>query len=277
METSLHRALKERYADGEDGRREVVVEGFRVDAIDDAGRLVEIQSGALGPLRGKLRRLLPEHRLRIVKPVVFKRRVVRRSRRDGPVVSARCSPKRGTLVDVFDDLMGVVRVFPHSNLEIEVLGVTIDEVRVPRRRWPGYRVIDRCLGEIQGSTTLARAGDLWALLPASCDEAGTVHDLRPGPATGTPTLVRPAGRLLPSPHGSGPRRGQDGQPVDLYQRGVRPAFNDHPRRDRVRRTRLAGLRRHPRSGGAAGTVAHGSAWPGRFRFSHQSRPATQTA
>jgi len=169
METSLHRALKERYADGVDGRREVVIEGFRIDAIDDAGRLVEIQSGALGPLRGKLRRLLPRHRLLIVKPVVLKRRVIRRSRCDGPVVSARCSPKQGALVDVFDDLMGVVRVFPHSNLDIEVLEVTIDEVRVPRRRWPRYRVIDRCLGEIQRSTTLARADDLWALLPASCD------------------------------------------------------------------------------------------------------------
>jgi len=179
METSLHRALKDRYADGVDGRREVVIEGFRIDAIDDAGRLVEIQSGALGPLRGKLRRLLPEHRLRIVKPVVLKRRVVRRSRRGGPVVSARCSPKRGSLVDVFDDLMGVVRVFPHSNLDIEVLGVTIDEVRVPRRRWPRYRVIDRCLGEIHDSTTLARAGDLWALLPASCAgrEPFTTFDL----------------------------------------------------------------------------------------------------
>jgi hypothetical protein len=168
METSLHRALKARYADGEDHRREVVVAGFRVDAIDGAGRLIEIQSGALGPLRGKLRRLLPEHRLRIVKPVVLRRRVVRRSRRDGPVVSARASPKRGSLVDVFDDLIGVVRVFPHSNLDIEVLGITIDEVRVPRRRWPGYRVIDRCLGEVQGSTTVALADDLWSLLPVSC-------------------------------------------------------------------------------------------------------------
>ena len=169
METSLHRALKERYADGEDRRREVVVAGFRIDAIDDEGRLVEIQSGTLGPLRGKLRRLLPEHRLRIVKPVVLQRRVVRRSRPDGPVVSARCSPKRGALVDVFDDLMGVVRVFPHINLDIEVLGVTIDEIRVPCRRWPRYQVIDRCLGEIQRSTTLSLASDLWSLLPASCD------------------------------------------------------------------------------------------------------------
>jgi hypothetical protein len=171
METSLHRALKERYANGEDDRREVVVDGFRVDAIDEAGRLVEIQSGAMGPLRRKLRRLLPERRLRIVKPVVLKRRVVRRSRRDGPVVSARYSPKRGELFDVFDDLMGLVRVFPHSNLEIEVLGLTIDEVRVPRRRWPYFQVVDRCLGEIQRSTTLGVAGDLWALLPQTCGGA----------------------------------------------------------------------------------------------------------
>jgi hypothetical protein len=168
METSLHRALKERYSEGEHCRREVKVAGFRVDAIDDAGRLIEIQSGALGPLREKLRRLLQEYRLRIVKPVLLKRRLIQKSRRDGPVVSARCSPKRGTFIDVFEDLLGVARLFPHSNLEIEVLGVTIDEVRVPRRRRPGYRVVDRLLGEIRGSTTLTRAADLWVLLPANC-------------------------------------------------------------------------------------------------------------
>jgi hypothetical protein len=178
METSLHRALKEQYTNGQDGRREVKVGGFRVDAIDDTGRLVEIQSGALGPLRGKLRKLLPERRLRIVKPVVLRWRVIRRSRHDGPVVSVRYSPKRGALFDVFDDLMGVVRVFPHSNLDIEVLGVTIDEVRVPRRRWPYFQVIDRCLGEIQVSTTLVRASDLWTLLPECCDGGETFTTIK---------------------------------------------------------------------------------------------------
>ena len=64
--------------------------------------------------------------------------------------------------------MGVVRVFPHANLDIEVLGVTIDEVRVPRRRWPRYRVVDPCISPRQRSTTLAHAADRWALLPASC-------------------------------------------------------------------------------------------------------------
>ena len=51
METSLHRTLKERYAAGGTGHPEVTVERFRVDAIDEVGRLVEVQSGALGPLR----------------------------------------------------------------------------------------------------------------------------------------------------------------------------------------------------------------------------------
>jgi hypothetical protein len=179
METSLHRTLKERYATGGSGRPEVAVERFRVDAVDESGWLIEVQSGGLGPLRGKLRRLLPEHRIRIVKPVVLRRKVVRKARGDGPVLSARFSPKRGELLDVFDDLIGMVRVFPHGNLEIEVLGVTIEEIRIPRRRWPGYRVADRCLGEVHESTSLVEAGDLWRLLPASFlqTESFTTHEL----------------------------------------------------------------------------------------------------
>ncbi len=169
MEMNLHRALKERYATGRDGRSEVVIEGFRVDTIDYVGRLIEVQSGPLGPLRGKLQRLLPHHRMRIVKPIVMSRRVVRRSRRDGPDLSARRSPKRGALYDFFDDLVGVVRLFPHPNLEIEILGVTIDEVRVPRRRRPGYTVVDRRLDSIYDSNVVVTVSDLWKLLPSSCD------------------------------------------------------------------------------------------------------------
>ena len=104
---------------------------------------------------------------------------MRKSRREGPVLSARFSPKRGALLDVFDDLIGMVRVFPHCNLEIEVLGVAIEEIRIPRRRWPGYRVADRCLSEIHETASLIEARDLWALLPASChdQEPFTTHDL----------------------------------------------------------------------------------------------------
>jgi hypothetical protein len=165
----LHRSLKQRYATGANSGLEVVVGGYRVDAVDERGRLIEVQSGALGPLRAKLRNLLPEHRVHVVKPVVLRRTVVQRKRRDGPDLSSRLSPKRGALLDVFDDLIGLVRVFPHANLEVEILGVTIDEVRMPRRRRPGYSVVDRRLGQVEASVRLSRAEDLWALLPHVCD------------------------------------------------------------------------------------------------------------
>jgi hypothetical protein len=179
METSLHRALKDQYGAASGGRSEVFLEGFRIDAVESSGQLVEIQSGALGPLRAKLGRLLPEHRIRVVKPVVVDRRVVRRSRLDGSDLSARRSPKRGAMLDVFEDMVGLARIFPHPNLVIEVLAVSIDEIRLQLRRRPGYKVADRSLIEVRGRKLLAQAHDLWSLLPECHDwrEPFTTADL----------------------------------------------------------------------------------------------------
>lgn len=177
METSLHRQLKDRYGPGLGGHSEVTLKGYRIDAVAPDGALVEVQSGALGPLRAKLNRLLPDHRIRVVKPVVVGRRVVHRARRDGADLSARRSPKRGTLVDVFDDLIGLARTFPHPNLAIELLAVEIDEIRVPRRRWPRYRIVDRSLREVVETVSLRLAGDLWSLLPGEVEGPFTTVDL----------------------------------------------------------------------------------------------------
>ncbi len=127
--------------------------------------LIEIQSGPLGPLRAKLKRLLPDHRVRVVKPVILERRVVRRARVNGPDLSARRSPKRGAVVDLFDDLVGLARILPDPNLDIEVLPVAIDEIRVIRRRPPGYQVVDRCLVKILEVFRIENPADLWKLLP----------------------------------------------------------------------------------------------------------------
>jgi hypothetical protein len=165
METSLHRTLKDRYGMGPGARSEVTLRGFRIDAVDSTGLLVEVQSGPLGPLRSKLRRLLPEHQIRVVKPVVLQRRVVKRTRREGPDLSARLSPKRGDVIDVFEDLVGLAQVFPDPNLSVEILGVAIDEIRIDRRRRPGFKVVDRRLGEIRIGCLLRDPADLWYLLP----------------------------------------------------------------------------------------------------------------
>lgn len=177
METSLHQELKGRFGTGTGGREEVALGGYRIDAVAGDGELFEVQSGALGPLREKLGRLLPGSRVRVVKPVAVARRVVRRARRDGADLSTRYSPKRGAVVDVFDDLTGLAKVFPHPNLGIDVLAVEVDEVRVSRTRWPGYAVVDRRLHKVVAAVPLRVAADLWGLLPATPDGRFTTRDL----------------------------------------------------------------------------------------------------
>jgi hypothetical protein len=163
MESTLHRQLKERLGPERGGRAEVRVGEYRVDAIDAEGRLIEVQAGPLGALKSKLGRLLGEHEVRVIKPVVLERRIVRRDRADGPDRSSRRSPKRGAMLDVFDELVGLARLFPHPNLTIEVVGVSIDEVRVASRC--GWRAVDRRLIEVVTTATLRNASDLWSLVP----------------------------------------------------------------------------------------------------------------
>src|SRR5476649_202018 len=98
METSLHRDLKTLYAD-QDAQFEVSLDGYRIDVISD-GRLVEIQHGSLAAIRDKVKVLLKKHRVVVVKPIVARKVLVKRSCKDGPVTSRRLSPKRGTFFDL---------------------------------------------------------------------------------------------------------------------------------------------------------------------------------
>jgi hypothetical protein len=171
METSLHKQLKAIYA-GEDGLQEVVCEGFRIDAVR-GDELIEIQHGSLAAIRDKTRRLLTKHRVRIIKPIVANKLLIKLDRRGGAEVSRRRSPKRGTLLDVFDELVYFTRVFPHERLTLEVALVDVEERRFPgrgkrRRRRRGsseYQVEDQRLVQINSRHSFASAADLIRLLP----------------------------------------------------------------------------------------------------------------
>jgi len=170
METTLHKELKEQYA-AKDAETEVKVGAFRIDVVDGV-ELIEIQHGSLAALRDKVRTLLEEHRVRIVKPLIARKLIIKQDAREGAVVSRRASPKRGTLLDVFDELVYFTRVFPHRRLALEVLLVEIEEWRYPghgrRRRWRAkdYQVEDQRLLKIHDRLELRTAADLKRLLPA---------------------------------------------------------------------------------------------------------------
>lgn len=174
MESTLHRQLKVHFSASP---LEVAVAGFRADGIDRRGRLIEIQAGPLGALRPKLTVLLPEHPIRVIKPIISVRRLVHRARLDGPDLAARRSPRKGQPLDLFDELVGLARLFPHPNLAIEIVTVEIDEIRLPSRRWRGYRVADRSLTAITGSIALRRAADLWRLIDPPPPDPFTTREL----------------------------------------------------------------------------------------------------
>ena len=170
METSLHRQLKAHYAPNEEAI-EVQHEGFRIDAVLDSGELVEIQHASLGALRDKTRKLLSQtkNRLRIIKPVLARKRVTTLTDRDGEVKRSRMSPKRGTVVDIFEDLVHFSTVFPRARLTLEIALIEAEEVRLdrkrPTRRGVRHRTIDQRLVEVIDSVELRTKNDLLELLP----------------------------------------------------------------------------------------------------------------
>ena len=135
METSLHQQLKSHYA-AHDAKTEVTLGKYRIDVVR-SGELIEIQHGSLASIRDKIRSLLDEHRVRVVKPITLRKHLIKRKAKDKAVCDRRLSPKRGTILDLFHELVYFCRVFPHDNLILEVPLVTVEEWRFPghgRRR-----------------------------------------------------------------------------------------------------------------------------------------------
>ncbi len=170
METSLHRELKSLYAD-ETARVEVRIGKYRIDAVV-GDELIEIQHGPLTAIRDKIRKLLEEHPVRVVKPIVAGKLLVKQKRKGGKIVERRRSPKQGTIWDLFHELIHFTRVFPHPRLSLEVPLVEVEEWRYPghgRRRWRrkgDHQVLDQRLLGIREVHHFRTAADLARLLPA---------------------------------------------------------------------------------------------------------------
>lgn len=167
MELTLHRQLKARYGAG--GETEVALDGYRIDAVAD-GELVEVQRSSLSGLRDKLAVLLAGHRVRVVKPVVARKRLLLHEGRGGPLRHARWSPRRGSVLDAFDELVHLVRLLAHPRLVLDLLLVEIEEHRVAvddrprRRRAKGYDLVDQRLLSVVDCRTVRGPQQLAALV-----------------------------------------------------------------------------------------------------------------
>ena len=168
METSLHQALKRHYR-GKDDRLEAALGNYRIDVIS-RDRLVEIQLASLAAIRDKVRTLLEDHHVVVVKPIIVEKTLVKRAREQGPVVSRRRSPKRGTILDLFHEMVHFTQVFPHERLTIEVPLIDVEEWRYPghgrRRRWrrEDFQTEDQKLIVVRETHSFQTAADLARLV-----------------------------------------------------------------------------------------------------------------
>ncbi|MCA9036227.1 MAG: hypothetical protein KDA91_13920 [Planctomycetaceae bacterium] len=186
MATSLHQQLKSHYT--QDVRQhEVSLDDFRIDAIDESGRLIEIQCASLGAIRTKIRRLLKDHDVVVVKPLASRKQIVRRESPDGDAISCRYSPTRQTLANIFLDLVHFSRVFPHPRLRLDILLTQQREIRLPpteKSSWRRkYSVHDRELITVDQHFQFSTPRDIWDALNPELPDAFTTADLAEAIAT----------------------------------------------------------------------------------------------
>jgi hypothetical protein len=177
-EGPLHAAIKQFLAAPGD-RFEVPVDRFVVDLVRADGELVEIQTNGFAALGPKLDALLDAHRMRVVHPLAAERRIVRVDA-DGEVRSTRRSPRRATVVDVFDKLVSFPSLLTHPNLTLEVLLLREDHIRRQDQLTRGRRLRDpgqRRLLEVLERVELRTPNDILDTLPALPEGPFTTREL----------------------------------------------------------------------------------------------------
>jgi len=179
-EKPLHAALK-RWA-AEDGDRFEVQVGRFVADIVRGDQIIEIQTGSTAVLKRKLTTLLTRRSVRLLIPIPV-RKTIRTIDGSGTEIRSRLSPKRGSLLDAFHELINLRTFLGDPNFTIDVVLIHEEEVRRPRsrpkrrRRGKEWEVHERRLLEVIDSVSLHHPSDYLAFLPPSLVEPFTTADL----------------------------------------------------------------------------------------------------
>lgn len=165
-EKALHSQLKDWYSEPGD-RFEVPVGRHVVDIVRD-DLLIEIQTRNVSAMRRKLPYLLEDHDVRLVFPIPQVRHILKLGP-GGDVLSRRRSPKRGSIFDLFSELVSIPKLVDHPRFSLHTLLIEEVEIRqhVPDGSWRrrGWRTMERSLEAVVDDVPLLTGRDVVALLP----------------------------------------------------------------------------------------------------------------
>jgi hypothetical protein len=178
-EGPLHAALKEWYAQPGD-RTEAAVDGYFVDILRGA-LLIEIQTAGFASIKGKLAALVDRHRLRLVYPIAREKWIVKVGDDLITPISRRRSPRRGSVEDIFAELVSFPELVAHPNFALEVLFIREEEVRRQEagRAWRrrGWVTHKRRLVEVVGRRLFESPAELGEVLPPGLPQPFTTANL----------------------------------------------------------------------------------------------------
>ncbi|MFZ5351180.1 MAG: hypothetical protein ACOZCL_00500 [Bacillota bacterium] len=178
-EGMLHSQLKQWYAKPND-RLESKVDGYIVDIVRDE-LLIEIQTANFSAISKKLGKLVENHKVRLLYPVYLEKNIIKLSGTQDSVISKKKSPAKGTLADVFNELIRIPHIIRQKNFSMEILFIKIDEYRCDdgKGSWrrKGASIIEKRLREVVATKSLNCPQDYLCMLPNDIDQPFTNKQL----------------------------------------------------------------------------------------------------
>ena len=177
-EYAIHNQLKEEYT-GKNDKTEQEIDGYYIDIIKKTG-LVEIQTKNFSMIKPKLKKLLAKYKVKLVHNIPEVKWLVRIDE-NGEIISKRKSPKKGRLVDLFNELVSLPEIITDKNFSLEILMIEEEELRCDdgkgswRRR--GVSIKDRKLIEVIDRKIFHDKSDFLGFLPCNLGELFTNENL----------------------------------------------------------------------------------------------------
>jgi len=177
-EKSLHSSIKQWYVVPGD-RLEVKVDRYVIDLVREDS-LIEIQTKNFSAIGNKLRELIKYNKVRLVHPIAIEKYIVTTEKSE-VVISRRKSPKKGKLVDLFDELIRIPDLMESDNFILEILMTKEEEIRCKdgKGSWrrKGISIVDRKLLEVVEKITFVDEKDFLRFLPEDLTENFTNKNL----------------------------------------------------------------------------------------------------
>lgn len=169
-EKVIHASLK-LYFDKDRMHHEVRV-GSLVADVKTEEEIIEIQTGSFTPLRKKLEVFLPEHRVRVVYPMAYTRRIIW-IQQDGTLSPPHKSPVKRQVCRAFQELVKILPYLTHENFTFHILLMDLDEYRLLNKKGGkgrGTERYERMPTALREEIVCGKPEDYTALLPDGLPE-----------------------------------------------------------------------------------------------------------